>query len=54
METNTIILWVIVILAVSVVVSGAISAFMAAGREGSGGEPRGSFERDDDEEQHRR
>jgi hypothetical protein len=50
METNTIILWVIVALAVSVVVSGAWAAFMAASREGSGGSPRGSLERDDDEQ----
>jgi hypothetical protein len=47
-EINTIVLWVVVILAVSVVVSGAWSAFMAAGREGSGGPARGSLDREDD------
>jgi hypothetical protein len=50
-ELNTIILWVIVGMAVSVVMAGAWSALIAAGREGSGGGPqRGSLERDDDEE----
>lgn len=52
MEINTIILWVIVVLAVSVVAVGAWSAFMAAGREGDGGPPRGSLERDEDADQY--
>lgn len=54
MELNTIILLVIVGLGACVVVTGAWAAIMAAGREGSGGPPRGSLERDDDEEQYRR
>ena len=53
MEINTIILWVIVGMAVSVVMAGAWAALIAAGREGSGGPRRGSLERDDDEESRR-
>lgn len=52
METNTIILWVIVIAAVAVVITGAVASIMAAGREGAGGPPRGSLERDEDADQY--
>ena len=50
MTLNGLILLVIVVLAVSVVAAGAWSAFIAAGREGSGGPTRGSLERDEDEQ----
>jgi hypothetical protein len=42
---------VFVVLGVSAVVCLAIAAFMGEGRARSGGPPRGSLERDDDEEQ---
>jgi hypothetical protein len=51
-EINTVVLLVIVGLAVSVVITGAVGAIMAAGREGAGGPPRGSLERDEDFDQY--
>lgn len=51
---NTVLLVVIVVGAALAAITFGIGALIAIGREGSGGPPRGSLERDeDDEEPHR-
>lgn len=50
---NTVSLIVFIVLAGSAVIALGIGCYIAIGRDGSGGPPRGSLERDDDEEPRR-